>query len=117
MKYQNVVFLPYSADLRQDLHKLGLDFLLVKIENKSHLMVITNQLRLIVELSNKHKLSKFYVSDSHRQVFSADVNYYKEEDGQQFYATKPQRLGIITLWNKCGSALKGIIEYENKIHF
>lgn len=68
MKHQNLVFLPSSNELRKDLFSLGLDFILVRIKEQLHFMIVTNQLRLIQELSREHKINQFYTSDSRRQI-------------------------------------------------
>ena len=70
-KFQNLAFLPFSTSLRQDLFRIGLDFVLVKLQGTSHFMIITNQFRLIQELSNKHYISTIHLSDSRRQFFKA----------------------------------------------
>jgi hypothetical protein len=79
-KYQNLVFLPASDELRQDLYKLGLDFMLCRIEGKLQFMVVTNQLRQIQLLAREHRINEFYASDSRRQIFKAIFSYHGSFD-------------------------------------
>jgi hypothetical protein len=83
--YKNLAFLPASDELRQDLYKKGIDFILVKVEDTSYFMLITNQMKLIQQLTKKHQIIKFFVSDSHRQLFQVvrdfDYGFISEKIG------------------------------------
>jgi len=83
--YKNLVFFPTSDALRSDLFKLGLDFLLVKLEGKSQFMVITSQMAQAQQLAVKHNIQEFIISDSRRQMFQLKL---KEPDnyGLDLYA-------------------------------
>lgn len=70
---QNVVFLPNSPEIRTSLVNSGKDFLLVKVNSQSYLMVITNQIRLISEIAAKHSIPQFYISDSRRQTYRLEL--------------------------------------------
>lgn len=79
---QNIVFLPYSPEIRSRLFTLGLDFLTVTIENTFYFMVVTNQLKLMKQLAKLHKQCKIYISDSRRQTFRLDLI------GDDYFPTK-----------------------------
>jgi hypothetical protein len=98
-KYQNLVFLPASDELRQDLYKLGLDFLLVRIEGQLQFMIITNQMKKAQELAYKHNINEFYVSDSHRQLFKLTTHQTAyNDDIMLFYSAfyEPNKLGRLS---------------------
>lgn len=77
---QNIVFLPSSIELVQELHKLGLSFVSIRLSEprgfwedkkapKPYLMIATNQLKLAKQLANKHNINCFYISDSRRKTY------------------------------------------------
>jgi hypothetical protein len=89
LKFKNVAFLSTSDALRTDLHRLGLTFFLVKIMGQSQFMIVTDQLRLIQDLSSKHKIVEFFLSDSRRQIFKI----FSDNEYGIFF---PEKLGILS---------------------
>lgn len=70
---QNVVFVPSCSESLSHLHKLGLEVYSVKLNGKPHVMVVTNQLRLMSDLAHLYGKECLYISDSKRQTYRLDL--------------------------------------------
>lgn len=92
---QNIVFLPASDAVRTELFQRGMEFYSCHINNKHHLMIVTNQLRLVKELARENNISEFYISDNRRQLFkliSFDVDFVGNSKGFGYLPIKYGKL-------------------------
>lgn len=115
---QNLVFFPASDALRTELFQLGLNFMLVKIEDVSQFMIVTNQLRLAQDIAIKHNIKEFYTSDSRRQIHKTSLGdklYLDEFQVPTFYVAKLGRLTKDV--EKKGKAFLVVTEDNSTYHY